>query len=179
MTISAAIVVAISASQIPAVLAQTADLRLTTTINVGAGTGGADQLAVIVEIDTDVDFDIGTSAFRFFYNEPALDIPSGVSGGNQALVDGTDYEFLAGFQAGQFYFSNSVTTQGQLDRISANLGLANGAPTGTTIAAAAGWVPLRTTQNSASPANSLRIDANRFRENTGVPRSRILMANTL
>ena len=125
------------------VSAQEVDLRFTTTINVGAGTDGLyDQLEVVVEADTDVDFDIGSSNFRFTYNADALLIPSGVSSGNQALESGTDYEFLSPFTSANFYFGNSAGTGSELSRISSTLGLAVGAPTGQTLEAAAGWVPI-------------------------------------
>lgn len=123
--------------------AQEVDLRFTTTINVGAGTDGLfDQLEVVLEADTDVDFDIGSSNFRFTYNSDALLIPSGVASGNQALVSGTDYEFLDPFVASNLYFNNSAGTGIELSRISSTLGLAIGAPTGQTIQAAAGWTPI-------------------------------------
>ena len=130
----------------PSVEAQTVDLRFSTTINVGAGSGGVDQLEVVVEADTDVDFKVGNSAFRFFYNEPALDIPSGVNGGNQNLVEGTDYEWEPDFTQGAFpappyYNDNTVNTQGQLNRISANLVLTV-VDFGSTLSASSGWVPL-------------------------------------
>lgn len=126
---------------------QTVDLRFNTTINVGAGTGGVDQLEVVLEADTDIDFAIGNSNFRFFYNSAALDIPSGVSAGNQALTAVTDYDFQSPFinnpGGGQFYISSTVVTQGQLDRISANLVL-DIANLGQTVSSGAGWVPIVT-----------------------------------
>lgn len=127
----------------PVATAQTLDLRFTTTINVGAGTAGVDQLEVLIEADTDQDFDIGNSNFRFTYNSTALDIPSGVDGGNETLTAGTDYAWEAPFDTDVLYANSTVTTFASVDRISGNLDLAV-TNNGQTISAAAGFVPILT-----------------------------------
>lgn len=76
--------------------AQTADLRFTTTINAGAGTGGLDQLLVEVEMNTDVTFGLGTSTIQYTFNDAALAVPSGAVANDQ-LTAGTDYDYDAAF----------------------------------------------------------------------------------
>ena len=117
----------------------TADLRFTTTINAGAGTGGLDQLLVEIEMNTDVAFGLGTSTIQFTYNDAALAVPSGAEA-NDLLTENTDYIYDAAFTdyiaPPTLPYNNTMTLSGSVDRPSLNIVLtaANFAP--GTIAAA-------------------------------------------
>lgn len=71
---------------------QTAHGFFTTTVTAGAGTGGADQVAITVQLRADPSTDLGSATLRLRYDAAALALPSGAQP-NTALAENTDFVF--------------------------------------------------------------------------------------
>ncbi|GAB5522069.1 MAG: hypothetical protein RhofKO_43200 [Rhodothermales bacterium] len=98
------------------------DGQISTQINAGAGTGGADQLQVTLQLQAQGEaFDLGTSTLMFTFNNAALAIPSGAAV-SQALTSGTDYAFREPWASNALY-NKSVTVFGSANRLSVNIEL--------------------------------------------------------